>query len=109
MSNLLPVAEWGDEQNPFQIATRSPIHHVPRKSYAHDRLWEYANAHLGFYGWLRVVNRRIARKLFLDTGLGLLDLPDRLRRDDYDDRVPPGEAADVAIDEAAAALGVDLQ
>lgn len=37
-----------------------------------------------------------------------MDLPDRLWRDNYDDRVPPGEAADVAIGEAAAELGVDL-
>jgi hypothetical protein len=108
MSTLLPVAEWGDEHQPFQIATRPPILHVAGRRYAHDRLWEYADGHLGFYGWLRVVNRRIERKLFLDTGLGLMDMPDRLWRDDYDDRVPPGESADLAIDEAAAELGMEL-
>jgi len=95
MSTLLPVAEWGDEHQPFQVATRSPIRHMPGKSNASDRLWEYANGYLGFYGWLRVVNRRIERKLFLGTGLGLMDLPDRLWRDEYDGRVPRGEAADV--------------
>jgi len=37
-----------------------------------------------------------------------MDLPDRLWRDEYDSHVPPGEAADVALDEAAAEFGVDL-
>jgi hypothetical protein len=36
----------------------------------------------------------------------VLDLPDRLWRDEYDGRVPPSEAADVAIDEAASKTGL---
>ena len=36
-----------------------------------------------------------------------MDLPDRCWRDDYDHRVPPSEAADLAIDEAAAEFGID--
>jgi len=36
-----------------------------------------------------------------------MDLPDRLWRDEYDARVPPGEAADLAIDEAAAEFGAE--
>ena len=39
--------------------------------------------------------------------LGLMDLPDWLWRDEYEDRVPPGEAADVAIDETAAEFWID--
>ncbi|MDA8247866.1 MAG: hypothetical protein M0Z28_01690 [Rhodospirillales bacterium] len=49
------------------------------------------------------MNRRIERV----TTVSLLDLPDRLWRDEYDDRVPPGEAADIALDEVAAGFGID--
>ena len=41
------------------------------------------------------------------TFISLLDLPDRLWRDEYDDRVPAGEVADIALDEAAAGFGID--
>jgi len=101
--SLLPIAEWGDTTTPFQIAMRQPIQHQPGAHFVHDRLWEYAGGHLGFYGWLRVVNRCIART----TGLCLLDPPDRCWRDEYEDRVPPSEAADVAIDETATEFGLD--
>ena len=97
----LAVAGWGDQNEPFQLDTRPAIQHRPGRSCSHDRLWEYAGGHLGFYGWLRVVNRQIERVITVS----LMDLPDRLWRDEYDDRVPPGEAADLAIDETAAEFG----
>jgi len=102
----LAVADWDDQNEPFQLDTRPAIQHRPGRSCSHDRLWEYAGGHLGFYGWLRVVNQRIERGLFAESGLGLMDLPDRCWRDEYDDRVPPGESADLAIDETAALFGI---
>jgi len=63
----LAVAEWGGKNKPFRLETRVPLIHLRGHSYSHDRLWEYAGGHEGFYGWLRVVNRRIERKLFLNT------------------------------------------
>jgi len=99
----LAVADWDDQNEPFQLDTRPAIQHRPGRSCSHDRLWEYAGGHLGFYGWLRVVNRQIERVITVS----LMDLPDRLWRDEYDDRVPPGEAADLAIDETAAEFGVE--
>jgi hypothetical protein len=99
----LAVADGGDQNKPFQLDTRPVIQHHPGRSFSHDRLWEYAGGHLGFYGWLRVVNRRIERTVTV----GLLDLPDRCWRDEYDDRVAPGEAADLAIDETAAEFGLE--
>ena len=99
----LSVASWGGPDWPFQLAGRDAIRHRAGLNPEHDRLWDYAGGHLGFYGWLRVVNRRIERV----TTVSLLDLPDRLWRDEYDDRVPPGEAADIALEEAAPGFGID--
>jgi len=42
-----PVAVWGDPSTPFQLAGKSPIERRPTT----DQLWEYANPHLGFYGF----------------------------------------------------------
>ncbi|MHB0697992.1 hypothetical protein, partial [Roseomonas mucosa] len=69
----------------------------------HDRLFEYAGGHLGFYGFLRVANFRIARRLMI----GLMDLPDRLWRDAYEDGAHPSEEADEAIQDAGAEMGFD--
>ena len=93
----LAVAEWGGPDQPFQLDARTPLLHLHGRSFSHDRLWNNANSHLGFYGWLRVVNRRIEKTVIV----GLKDVPDRCWRDEYDNRVPPGEAADLAIDETA--------
>lgn len=38
----------------------------------------------------------------------MFDLPDRNWRDEYDGRVPPAEAVDVAIDEYASKHGTGL-
>ena len=99
----LAVAERRGRNKPFQLDARTPLLHLHGRSFSHDRLWNYANGHLGFYGWLRVVNRRIEKTVIV----GLMDLPDRCRRDEYDNRVPPGEAADLAINETAAEFGID--
>jgi hypothetical protein len=93
------VANWGGPDTPFRLMWRSPVD--PGPSPDQDPLWAYAGHQLGFYGWLRVADQR-ARQAF---GCGLLDLPPRDWRGMHDDRVPPTEAADVAIDEHAAQHG----
>ncbi len=95
-----PVADWGSPAAGFQLAGEPTIERRP----ADGRLWDYAADHLGFYGFLRVANTRILRRV----GVGLLDLPDRLWRDDYDNRLHPGKAADQAIADAAAEMGCEL-
>jgi hypothetical protein len=88
---LLPVAQRGGPATPFQLATRPPIEREPLD----QRLWDYAAGHLGFYGFLRIADARISRKVMV----GLLDLPDRNWRDAYDDEAHPSEEADEALDE----------
>ena len=94
---FISVAARGSESEPFQLTGKTPIQHTPGACESHDRLFEYAGGHLGFYGFLRVANARISRRL----GIGLADLPDRLWRDAYDDEAHPSEAADAAIEEEA--------
>ncbi len=87
----LAVAERGGPDTPFQLAGKPPIGREP----LNERLWEYSGGHLGFYGFLRVADARITRRVML----GLLDLPDRMWRDAYDDEAHPGEEADDALAE----------
>lgn len=93
------VADWGGPDTPFRLMWRGAIH--PGSSPESDRLWTYAGGVLGFYGWLRVADHH-AEQVF---SCGILDLPPRDWRGEYDGRVPPTEAADVAIDEYAAQHG----
>ena len=96
------VAARGSDTEPFQLAGKEPIHHSPGARDTHDRLFEYAGGHLGFYGFLRVANARISGRIMV----GLMDLPDRLWRDAYDDGAHPGDAADEAITEVAEEVGI---
>ena len=96
------VAARGSAAEPFQLAGKEPIHHAPGVRDTHDRLFEYAGGHLGFYGFLRLANARISGRVMV----GLLDLPDRLWRDAYDDGAHPGDAANEAITEVAEEMGV---
>lgn len=96
---FIPVAAWGGPGTPFHLAGRGPIEREP----ADTRLWDYAGGHLGFYGYLRVADTRISRRV----GVGLLGLADRRWRDAYDGRVHPSEAADGAIAEEAEEMGVE--
>jgi len=93
------VAHWGGPDTPFRLMWRSPVHPGPSPNL--DPLWAYASQDLGYYGWLRVADQQ-ARQTF---GCGLLDLPPRDWREMYIGRVPPIEAAAVAIDEHAAQHG----
>lgn len=95
-----PIANWGSPDAGFQLAGDPVIERRP----ADGRLWGYAKDDLGFYGYLRVANSRVLRRV----GLGLLDLADRCWRDDYIAQVHPCEAADEAIAEEAADMGCDL-
>jgi len=93
------VADWGGPDMPFRLMWRGAIH--PGPSPESDRLWTYAGGVLGFYGWLRVGDHH-AGQVF---SCGILDLPPRDWRGEYDGRVPPDDAADIAIDEYAAQHG----
>ena len=95
----LVVADWGEPDTPFQLVGCNPVR--PGTSRSLDRLWTHAGGHLGFYGWLRVVNRRMDRVYLCE----LFELPARDWRDEYEGRVPPVEAVDVAIDEYASKHG----
>ena len=97
-----PVVARGSDTEPCQLTGKGPIHHSPGAQDTHDRLFEYAGGHLGFYGFLRVANARISGRVMV----GLMDLPDRLWRDAYDDGAHPGDAANEAISEAAEEMGV---
>lgn len=96
---FIPVAAWGGPTTPFRLAEKGPIEREP----ADTRLWDYAGGHLGFYGYLRVTDTRISRRV----GVGLLGLADRRWRDAYDGRAHPGETADRAIAEEAEKMGVE--
>ena len=93
------VASWGGPDIPFRLMWRSPVHPGPLPD--QDPLWTCAGQQLGFYGWLRVADQRV-RQAF---DRSLLDLPPRDWQEMYLGRVPPTEAADVAIDEHAAQHG----
>lgn len=96
---LTPVAAWGGPDTPFQLAGQPPVECKP----VPDRLKAYTGDHSGFYGYLRITNARIVRRV----GVGLLDLPDRRWRDAYDGRTHPCEAADDAVAEEAADMGCE--
>ena len=97
----LRMDQWGDTERSFKHRGQE-IAYAAGQSVSDDRLWAYANGDLGFFGWLHAVNRRVSEV----AKIHVLDLPDRLWRDEYDGRVPPSEAADVAIDEAASKTGL---
>jgi len=98
---LTPVAAWGGPDTPFQLAGQAPI----GRSSADGRLWDHAGGLCGFYGYLRIANARVVRRV----GVGLLDLGDRCWRDDYDGQAfHPCEAADDAIAKEAADMGCEL-
>lgn len=98
------ILDRGSATAPLRTRRQMPIRDQPGRHPVNGRLWDYAGEHHGFHGWLDLVNRRVQAI----TGLSLLDLPDRNWRDEYDGRVPPEEAADVAIDETCAEFGIDL-
>jgi len=100
MSDFAPIADWGSPATAFQLEGEPPVERRP----ADGRLWDHAKDDLGFYGFLRVANTRILRRV----GVGLLDLADRCWRDDYSARVHPCEAADDAIADEAADMGCEL-
>jgi len=87
----MAVACWGSQTEPFQLVGKPPI----QRSDADTSLASYTEGHLGFHGWMRVVDARIRRR----TLIGVMDLPDRCWLDSYDDEVNPIEAADEALEE----------
>ena len=97
------VLDWGNDVVPFPVAGSEPIRHVAGRSHIYDHLWIFANGHRGFCGWLRVATARCES---IDR-IVLLNLPTRDWRGEYDGRVPPAEAADVALDELASVAGIE--
>lgn len=87
----MAVACWGSATEPFQLVGKSPI----QRSEDDTSLASYTEGHLGFHGWMRVVDARIRRRAVV----GVMDLPDRRWRDSYDDEVNPTEAADEVLKE----------
>ena len=102
-ANPATVIDWGGPDAPFHLAGAGPIQ--PELRHRVGRLWAYANGHCGFWGWLVVASRQ-ARTVSHRALLDVLDLPARDWRDEYDGRVPPEEAADVAVDEHGSLHGV---
>ena len=98
---FIAIAARGSDTESLQLAGKELIHYPPGARDTHDRLLDYAGGHLGFYGFLRVANARIQGRVLV----GLLDLPDRLWQDGYDDGAHPGDAADEAIIEVAEEMG----
>jgi hypothetical protein len=96
------VLDWGNVIVPLHHGGGEAIRHIAGDNDVHDRLWTFANGHRGFYGWLRVANERCES---IDR-IVLLNLPPRDWRGEYLGRVPPEEAADVALDELASVAGI---
>ena len=85
------IASRGSATEPFQLVGKPPI----EWSDADASLASYTEGHLGFHGFMRVVNARIGRR----AGIGVMDMADRNWRDSYDDHADPVEAADEALAE----------
>ena len=83
------IASRGSATEPFQLVGQPPI----EWSDADASLASYTEGHLGFHGFMRVVNARIGRQAMV----GVMDLPDRNWRDLYDEEADPIEAADEAL------------
>ncbi len=85
------IASRGSATEPFQLVGKPPI----GRSDTDVSLASYTEGHLGFHGFMRVVNARIGRRALV----GVMDLPDRNWWDLYDDGADPIEAADEALAE----------
>ena len=94
------IEDWGAPDRPVQLAGGAAMH--PRPTHLPDPVWILSGADLGFFGWLALVDVRIAAT----SPWMLLTLPVRDWREQYDGRVPPDEAADVAVDEHASVQGI---
>jgi len=94
------TANWGGPDTPYRLKDGSAIWPLPLAMF--DPLRALSGGHLGLYGWLGMVDRRIQRV----STWTIHDLPARDWRDQYDGRVPPEEAADVAVDGYASQHGV---
>ena len=94
------IADWGGPDTPLRLGDNTTI--WPRPTGLPDPIRDMSRGHLGFYGWLGLVDVRLAQV----SPWTLEDFPERDWRDEYDGRVPPQEAADVAVDGRAAVRGI---
>jgi hypothetical protein len=97
--------EWGGPAAPLQLDRATPIPDAPTCSVISRHIRDLADGHVGFHGWLCAVNVQCQAT----DQLNLFDLPPRAWREEYDGRVPPDEAADVALDEFASVHGLARQ
>lgn len=91
------IEEWGGPTTPLNLVGKPPILAPAPDHKSGTGLWEYSQGHVGFYGYLMVAEA-VVMKAFR---LGLLDLPDRMWRDAYDDRLDPAAEAQAAIGEVS--------
>ncbi len=83
------IASRGSATEPFQLAGKPPI----ARTDTDVSLASYTEGHLGFHGFMRVVDARIGHRAMV----GVMDLPDRNWRNLYDEEADPIEAADEAL------------
>jgi hypothetical protein len=83
------VASWGSETEPFQLEGKASI----ARDESDASLARYTEDHLGFHGYMRVVNAHIRRRAIV----GVMDLPDRCWWDQYGQLTCPIAAADAAL------------
>ena len=76
---------------PFQLVGKPPIERFDTDV----SLASYTEGHLGFHGFMRVVDARIGHWAMV----GVIELPDRNWRDLYDEETDLIEAADEALAE----------
>ena len=94
------IEDWGAPNRPIRLDDGDAIH--PRPTRLPDPIWILSGADLGFYGWLALVDVRIAAT----STWTLITLPVRDWREQYEGCVPPDEAADVAVDGHASVHGI---
>ncbi len=100
MSRVLGVAAWGGPDAPLRLSDDSTI--WPRPTNLPDSIRDLSGGHLGYYGWLGLSDIQIAQI----SPWNLSDFPGRNWREEYNERVPPEEAADIAVDERAGVHGI---
>lgn len=65
-----PVRMWGAKAAPFQLSDRAPVWTDAEP----DEFTPHAHGHLGYYGWLRMINARV--QLLTNSRCSLFDRTD---------------------------------
>jgi hypothetical protein len=95
MSNALQVVDWGSETLPFAIKKDGQtISLDPAKN---PRALEYTDGHVGFAGYLMAADLELER--ISKMPFSIMDMPDYLWRDAYDDEVEPAHAVEDMLED----------